>query len=133
MSFVPNKPASFMAPLPRSLEALMAYTEKDMVNALPVKDSQVWLMSSQLPYMLSYSVAEDQTLLSYARELEDEARQKKALDTRKWESIEVASKSLYDDLLDLGVKFNGHSQQMDDQIVAYRVMDPTKLAVSVLI
>jgi hypothetical protein len=122
-----------MAPLPQSLEALMAYTEKDMINALPVKDSQVWLMSSQLPYMLSYSVAEDQTLLNYARELEDEAREKKSLDAKKWNSIEAASKSLYDDLLDLGVKFNGHSQQMDDQIVAYRVMDPTKLAVSVLI
>jgi hypothetical protein len=90
-------------------------------------------MSSQLPYMFSYSVAEDQTLLSYARDLEDEAREKKSLDAKKWDSIERASKTLYDDLLDLGVKFNGHSQQMDDQIVAYRVMDPTKLAVSVLI
>jgi hypothetical protein len=129
-SFVPNKPASLSSPLPTSLPELLAYKEKDLIRALPVKDEKVWLMSSQLPYLLSYSVSEDQTLVQYAKNLEDECREKKG---EKWGCVEMAAKGLYEDLLELGVRFNENSERMDDRILPYDVMNPTELAVSVLI
>ena len=134
MSFVPNKPASLMAPLPATLDALMGYKEKDMMAALPVKDRQIWLLSSQLPYLLSYGAAEDQTLVNYAQTLQDEATANAAKGPgEKWGEIQRAATKFYDDLLDLGEKFNANSEQLDDTTVPYHVMDPTKLAVSILI
>jgi hypothetical protein len=134
MSFVPNKPASLMASLPTRLEDLMRYKEKDIVAALPEENHQIWLLSSQLPYLLSYAAAEDQTLVNYAQALQDEAKAKGANgDREKWVQIQASAKTFYDDLLSLGEKFNENSQQLDDTTVPYHVMDPTKLAVSILI
>ena len=101
-----------------------------MIAALPVKDSHVWLKSSQLPYLLSYGVTEDQTLANYARSLVKHARDQKG---EKLEEVQRAAKTLYDDLMELGIAFNDNSLAMDDQIVAYIVMDPTELAVSILL
>jgi hypothetical protein len=130
MSFVPNKPASLMAPLPTTLGQLMQYGEREMMAALPVKDSRVWLMSSQLPWVLSSGVAEDQTMVAYAQMLEAEARMKKG---PKWQQVEKAASEFYNDLMGLGVDFNNNSEQMDDRIVPYHVLAPTELAVSILI
>ena len=130
MSFVPNKPASLMAPLPKTLGQLMAYKEADVIRALPIHDSQVWLLSSQLPYLLSYGVAEDQTLLSYAKALQDTANKQ---DGERWKGIEKAAKDFHHDLLALSEIFLANSEEMDDKIVPYNVMDPTELAVSILI
>jgi hypothetical protein len=134
MSFVPNKPASLMAPLPRDLEDLMRYKERDMMAALPEENHQIWLLSSQLPYLLSYGAAEDQTLVNYAQTLQDEATLAGMNgDGEKWGQIQMAARTFYDDLLALGEKFNANSEQLDDTTVPYHVMDPTKLAVSILI
>ncbi|PVH71666.1 Lipoxygenase [Cadophora sp. DSE1049] len=130
MAFVPNKPGCLNTPLPNTLEELMSYKEQDVVAALPVHDEQVWLLSSQLPYLLSYGVSEDQTLLSYAQELEDEARGEEG---ENWKAIETAAGNFYGDLMKLGVLFDEHSRVLDDKIVPYNVMDPTELAVSILI
>ncbi|KAK0110865.1 hypothetical protein ONS96_002453 [Cadophora gregata f. sp. sojae] len=130
MSFVPNKPGCLNTPLPNTLEELMSYKEQDVVAALPVHDEQVWLLSSQLPYLLSYGVSEDQTLLSYAQDLEDEA---KGEEGEGWKAIGSAASKFYTDLMELGILFNKHSEQLDDKIVAYNVIDPTELAVSILI
>ena len=130
MAFVPNKPACLMSPVPTTLQQLQNFKESDMIAALPVEDSHVWLKSSQLPYLLSYGVAEDQTLANYARSLAKQARDQKG---EKWEEVQRAAKTLYDDLMELGIAFNDNSLAMDDQIVAYIVMDPTELAVSILL
>lgn len=130
MSFVPSKPASLMSPLPNSIEDLNAYREPDMMAALPVNDPRVWLMSSQLPYLLSYRVAEDQTLLNYAESLCKLSSQKTG---DEWKSVSEAAKVFYADLLELGARFRKNSEEMDRDVVPYHVMDPTELAVSVLI
>ncbi len=130
MSFVPNKPGCLNTPLPATLEALLKLKEEDIVAALPVHDEQVWLLSSQLPYLLSYGVAEDQTLMNYAQQLVEEAKEKEG---DGWREIGRAAAALNSDLWQLGVVFNKHSEEMDDKIVAYNVMDPTELAVSILI
>ncbi|KAH7409001.1 lipoxygenase [Cadophora sp. MPI-SDFR-AT-0126] len=130
MSFVPNKPACLNTPLPTTLEELMSYREQDVVAALPVHDEQVWLLSSQLPYLLSYGVSEDQTLLSYAKDLEDEASGEEG---EKWKAIKTAASNFYIDLMKLGVLFDEHSKVLDDKNVPYNVLDPSELAVSILI
>ena len=89
MSFVPNKPACLMAPLPTRLSQLMQYGEREMMNALPVKDPRVYVMCSQLPHLLSEPVAEDQTLVAYARTLQMEARTKKGPNGSRWRKPQV--------------------------------------------
>lgn len=127
MSFVAAKPPCLMAPLPSSLSDLMAYKEKDIMKALPIHNEHVWLLAEQLPYLLSYGVSEDQTLVSYAQGLADEARETGD------KGLEKAAAGLYDDLMKLGEVFDKNSMEMDDRVVAYNVMDPTELAVSILI
>ncbi|KUJ07836.1 Lipoxygenase [Mollisia scopiformis] len=127
MSFVPAKPPCFSTPLPKSLAELQKFTESDLIAALPVNDERVWLMAEQLPYLLSYGVAEDQTLVEYAKGLQDGAVGSGD------EGMEKAAKGLVDDLVGLGVVFARNSEAMDDRVVEYAVMDPTRLAVSILI
>lgn len=130
MSFVPNKPASLMAPLPGSLTQLMQYGEKEMMAALPIKDQRIWLMSSQLPYMLSHPVAEGETLIAYAQNLAMDARMKKG---GRWQTVEMVAREFHDDLMGLESDFNMHCEMMGEHAVPYRVLDPRKLAVSILI
>lgn len=85
------------------------------------------MLAEQLPYLLSYGVAEDQKLLRYAKTLQDEAKEGGDDDLAK------AARGLFDNLLKLGGEFDKHSEEMDDRVVAYNVMDPTELAVSILI
>jgi len=124
MSFVPNKPSSLSTPLPTSLAALNKYTEQDIINALPVNDPQTWFKCSQLTYMLSYKVSEDKTLAAYALDLAKSSKEPE---------IVAAAEGLSKDLIALGIEFRKNSEAMDDKIVPYHVMDPSMLAVSVLI
>ncbi len=131
MSFVPAKPSCLMAPLPRTISELMNYTEIEVIHALPVTNPQVWLLGSQLPYLLSYGVSDDQTLFSYAKMLEEEARAK---DGHQWRGIEVAAANFHHDLLTLSELFLGNGTEIDDRAgPRYNVMDPTEMAVSILI
>ncbi|PQE14045.1 lipoxygenase 1 protein [Rutstroemia sp. NJR-2017a BBW] len=146
MSFIPNKPPSLATPLPSSLQALQRYTESDVVNALPVNDEGVWIQASQLPYLLSYRVAEDQTLSAYAKDLIDSSKAataaaadktpfggESALGKKKDDGITKAAQKLLKDLERAGREFRENSDMLDEGIEAYRVMDPGELAVSVLI
>ncbi|TGO13832.1 hypothetical protein BTUL_0062g00060 [Botrytis tulipae] len=139
MSFIPNKPPSLQQPLPGSLSALQRYREADVINALPTNDPSLWIQASQLPYLLSHRVAEDQTLSAYARELRDAAINPRGRfagpgDTgRRTDKVRKAAEKL---LLDLDVaarKFKENSEAMSEGIAPYYVMDPGELAVSVLI
>jgi hypothetical protein len=145
MSFVPNKPPSLAKPLPSSLQALHRYTESDVVNALPVNDPNVWIQASQLPYLLSYRVAEDQTLSAYAKELINSSKGETGLGAdktfggesvtgkKKDEGIAKAAQKFLKDLEGAGREFGENSDMLDEGIEPYRVMDPGELAVSVLI
>ncbi|KAA8572225.1 hypothetical protein EYC84_002130 [Monilinia fructicola] len=139
MSFIPNKPPSLQQPLPGSLSALQRYREIDVINALPVNDPAVWIQSSQLPYLLSYRVAEDQTLSAYARELRDAAINPRGRfsgpgDTgRRTEGVRRAAEKLLANLDIAARKFKENSEAMSEGIAPYYVMDPGELAVSVLI
>lgn len=95
--------------------------------ALPVNDEKVFLMAEHLPYLLSYGVSTDKTLLAYAEELEESAREGGE------KGLMRAAKGLCDDLLRLGDEVERHSNELDEEILAYNVMDPVKLAVSILL
>lgn len=75
-------------------------------------------------------MAEDQTLAAYAQNMEAEARMKKG---PKWQQVEKAASDFYSDLVGLGVDFNNNSEQMDDKLMPYHVMDPTDMAVSIMV
>jgi hypothetical protein len=84
-------------------------------------------MSSHLPYLLSYRVAEEQTLLNYALSL------KKLSSIQKGDPIADAGDQLVKDLVVLVAAFKFNSQQMDDQTLPYEVMDPGAAAISILL
>jgi hypothetical protein len=58
-----------MSSMSSSIEDLIAYIEADMIATVPINDPRICLMSAQLVHLLSYWVAEDQTLLTYAESL----------------------------------------------------------------
>ncbi|KAB8286796.1 hypothetical protein EYC80_010113, partial [Monilinia laxa] len=135
MSFIPNKPPSLQQqPLPGSLSALQRYREIDVINALPVNDPSVWIQSSQLPYLLSYRVAEDQTLSAYARELRDAAINPRGRFSgpgdigRRTEGVRRAAEKLLANLDMAARKFKVNSEAMSEGIAPYYVMDPGELA-----
>jgi hypothetical protein len=128
-AFVPNKPISLCAPVPNTLAELAAYTEKDMVAALPVNHPRIWLMSSHLAYLLSSKVEYEQTLMNYALSL---SKLDSDEDNRE-DPISAAAGQLVNDLRELQVLFEQHSKEMDDQTLPYNVLDPEATAVSILI
>ncbi|OQE20843.1 hypothetical protein PENFLA_c015G10307 [Penicillium flavigenum] len=50
--FVINKPSCVLTQPPTSLESLLAYTEQDLVKALPINHTYQWLLSSHVPYLV---------------------------------------------------------------------------------
>ena len=68
--------------------------------------------------------------MSYAKDLEDEA---KVQDGEDGKAFETAASKFFVDLTELGILFDKHSKALDDKTVAYNVIDPTELAVSILI
>lgn len=100
-----------------------------MIAALPVKHPRVWLMMSNIAYLLSSDVEEERTLMNYALSLQ------KLDDTHvaREDPISAAAGQLVKDVLELKELFLKHSQEMDDQTVPYLVLDPSRTAISILI
>ncbi|KAF2094797.1 Lipoxygenase [Rhizodiscina lignyota] len=137
-SFVINKPPSLSCPPPQSIDELKKYTEKDLMAALPINRPTEWLLASHIPYLLSYRVAENQNLVTYA------ISQYHLADENGEDGIKEASRKLVMDLRSLGdakdekgnrVKgiFSKISDEMDEGFVEYKVMEPIATAVSILI
>lgn len=136
-SFVPNKPPAMCMPLPRTLDELEQYEEKDLMHALPINRPREWLLASHLVHLLNSRVADDQNLLNYGISLYHLAHLDGAV------GIEEAARGLVEDLRELGDRvvdgvlieglFSRISREMDDQEVPYRVLDPGAQAVSILI
>ncbi|KAF3184228.1 hypothetical protein TWF225_008296 [Orbilia oligospora] len=133
--FVPNKPSCLAHPLPGSLPELEGLKESDILAALPLDKGNVWLMSAYIPHLLSMSVIEDQNIITYAKTellyrqgIRDEAGAK-------------AAQAFLDDLEKFKTQFQENSASMNVETAPpglpgtsqYTVMDPRKMAVSILI
>ncbi|TGO70698.1 hypothetical protein BELL_0682g00050 [Botrytis elliptica] len=127
-AFVPNKPSALFAALPSSLHELESYTEKNLIDSLPVREPRSWLLASHLPYLLSSVVADDQSLLEYALSVRGVAGESDGTGERE----EVAGK-FYEELVALEGTVNEIALGVDDGTVLYRVLAPERTAVSILI
>ncbi|KAK0707938.1 lipoxygenase [Lasiosphaeris hirsuta] len=129
-AFVIAKPPSLCTPLPNSLEELKKYKEADLVRALPIGRQRQWLLSVQVPWLLSSKVASDRNLVMFAHSQWRTLRDAGDAEGRK---IAAASKSFYDELKILDVAFTKNSNDMNKDSIPYQVMDPDNTAVSILI
>ncbi|CAE6532345.1 unnamed protein product [Rhizoctonia solani] len=123
--FVPNKPWSLYQPLPTTLGELREYTEQHLIDALPFKNTKDWLIGAQLPYLLSFEVIGESSLLSYAIH--------QSSDPKADPAIRTAAQQFEQQLRTLQGVFTQHSNALDDQRTPYTVMDPAVTAVSILI
>lgn len=129
-AFVINKPAALCAAMPANLEALQAYKEQDLVKALPINRQREWLLSSHVPHLLSFRVADENNLINYALSLWNLYKKK----TGKGEpEVKAAAEKLYTDLRKLIGVFEENSKGMSEGTIPYNVMDPNSTAISILI
>lgn len=129
-SFVINKPAALCAPPPMTLNELLKYTESDLIKALPLHRPREWLLSSHLPHLLSFRVAEDQNLVNFAASLWNVYKEKTG---EKDLPVKAAAGELYASLVKIKVTFQNTSDGMDPGTIPYTVMDPNATAVSILL
>ncbi|KAF4991493.1 hypothetical protein FGRMN_7804 [Fusarium graminum] len=129
-AFVPAKPASLCDPIPKSLSDLNGFTEKRLLDALPVGRQRQWLLSVQIPWLLSFKVASDRSLLAFAQ---SQWRAKKSATDPLGIQIRDISLQLFLDLQKLQVEYTMTSRAMDEGSIPYMVLDPNNTAVSILI
>ncbi|VUC24540.1 unnamed protein product [Clonostachys rosea] len=129
-SFVLAKPSALCHALPKSLTELLKYEEKDLMQALPCGRQREWLLSVQIPWLLSSQVASERSLKSFAlSQWRIHFKGQSNLD----KDIAEISKEFYEDLQRLDVEFAQTSNNMDKGSVPYMVLDPDNTAVSILI
>ncbi|PPQ96160.1 hypothetical protein CVT26_004795 [Gymnopilus dilepis] len=128
-TFVPNKPSALYKQLPRSLDELNEFEEVDLLLALPLHQPKDWLLMAQVPYLLSFEVPDESTILSYAMATSDHRARQRGVP----EIIKNAAQKLKDDLESFIPVVEENSRQLDDQKTPYLVLDPSKTAISILI
>ncbi|KAH6990021.1 lipoxygenase [Ilyonectria destructans] len=128
-SFVLAKPPALCNPLPQNLQELNAYTERSLIAALPCGRQRQWLLSVQVPWLLSFKVPDERSLLSFAQSQWNTHRRGNAEDLK----IAAASETLYKNLQGLIKEYVLTSQAMDKGSIPYTVLDPANTAVSILI
>ncbi|KAJ5968213.1 hypothetical protein N7501_004461 [Penicillium viridicatum] len=126
--FVINKPSCLFAPPPTSLKDLLAYTETDLIKALPIGYTREWLLSSHVPYLLSFKPDEKKETLigciESARALvhDKESPEYKVLDNF-WNELGKSAK-----------EFQQYAdEKWDAKDIPYTVLKPKFNAVSILI
>ncbi|KAK6526117.1 hypothetical protein TWF281_011154 [Arthrobotrys megalospora] len=139
-TFVPNKPPSWFQPIPATQDAFKAkVTEKFIIDSLPfvptnlnplapqVGVGNVWLLAAHLPHLLSDEVHEPLSMEHYAAETVNMERAAKG-------SVKAAEE-FRDKIKGLKAVFEKHSKDMTVKPTpdGYYVMDPKKMAVSILI
>lgn len=130
-AFVVNKPPCLTQPPPKTLKELTAYQQPDLMKSIPVNAPRVWLLASHLPHLLSFKVAGDQNLITYARSL-----QKLSLegDSPRAVAYTKAAEKFLDSLIKMGATFGLRSELLvRDGHVRYDVLDPVLTANSILI
>jgi hypothetical protein len=129
-AFVAAKPPALCSAPPTTLDQLRAYTEADLVAALPINRQRQWLLAAQVPWLLSFKVEPDRSLLNYAASQWRVYRHKR---DEKDVKVKEASARLYADLKRLQTVFYRNSVAMDRGSIPYMVLDPGLTAVSILI
>lgn len=129
-SFVIAKPPALYTPPPTDIESLQAFTERDLIKALPIGRQRDWLLAAQVPWLLSFRVADEYNLITYAVSIWRVYRRKKGVN-----EVRVAkyASEFYSELKRLIGEFARHSGEMDEGSIPYVVMDPGCTAVSILI
>ncbi|KAK4153034.1 lipoxygenase [Chaetomidium leptoderma] len=129
-AFVIAKPPALCSAPPTSLEQLKGYQESDLIAALPINKQRMWLLAAQVPWLLSFKVEPDRSLLNYAAsQWHVYKRKRDAKDVK----VKEASAKLYADLKVLQKTFLRNSAVMDSGSIPYMVLDPGLTAVSILI
>ncbi|KAH6953878.1 lipoxygenase [Ilyonectria sp. MPI-CAGE-AT-0026] len=128
-AFVLAKPPCLCSPMPDTLEELTKYTEQSLMNALPIGRQRQWLLSVQVPWLLSFKVASDRSLITFAQS----QWRTHCGDDKEDQDIRAISERFYLELKKLEVEFLITSKSMDEGSIPYMVMDPANTAVSILI
>lgn len=127
--FVINKPSCLFTPPPTSLDSLLAYNENDLVKALPINHTKEWLLSSHVPYLLSFKPDEKkETLFGYvttARALAQSHHNDKVFGVldRFFIALKESDKEFQ----------NYANEKWDTEDIPYAVLKPKYNAVSILI
>ena len=130
-SFVVNKPPCLYAEPPASLQELLGYNEQHLVKALPMNRTREWLLSSHIPYLLSFKPGDKESLISYAYSKHHVYSTKKS---EKDKEIAKITKKLYQALVYSAMEFKDFGQDTDDwDSIPYEVLNPEWNAVSILI
>lgn len=129
-AFVIAKPPALYTPPPTSIHSLQAYTERDLIKALPIGHQRDWLLAAQVPWLLSFRVANDNNLITYAASIWNVYRKKRG---EKEVLVAKYASEFYSELKRLIGEFDRHSREMDEGSIPYIVMDPGCTAVSILI
>ncbi|KAM7202572.1 putative lipoxygenase [Naviculisporaceae sp. PSN 640] len=129
-AFVVAKPPALCKSPPTALEALRKFKEPDLVTALPINRQREWLLAAQIPWLLSFKVEDDRSLLNYAASQWYVYKYKTSPAEVK---VRDVSQRLYTDLQELQKAFYYNSVAMDKGSVPYMVCDPGLTAVSILI
>lgn len=128
--FVIAKPPALCSAPPSTLAQLRRYAEPDLVAALPIHRQRQWLLAAQVPWLLSFRVEPDRSLLNYAASEWHVYRHKTGEGD---DVVRDASERLYGELRALQKRFYWNSRAMDAGSVPYMVLDPGVTAVSILI
>jgi len=129
-TFVIAKPPSLCQAPPSTLDQLKGYKEHNLVAALPINRQRQWLLAAQVPWLLSFKVEDDRSLINFAASQWNVYKSKKDAKDQK---IRDASQTLYTDLQALQKTFFNNSSSMDKGAIPYMVLDPGLTAVSILI
>ncbi|KAG8533867.1 uncharacterized protein KY384_001608 [Bacidia gigantensis] len=129
-SFVIAKPPALYTRLPTTLTDLNAIDEKYFVKTLPISRQREWLLAAQVPWLLSFRVAQEYNLVTYAASVWNIYKKKGKEDEV---AIKQSARTFYQELRSLIGEFAKHSNEMDEGSVPYVVMDPNATAVSILI
>lgn len=129
-SFVPAKPPMLCLPQPTTLDALRGYAEPDLASALPIGRQREWLLAAQVPWLLSFRVESDRSLINYALSQYHVYRWRTS---KRDVAVRDASEAFYLDLCALAKRFYYNSVGQSEGAIPYMVMDPNQTAVSILI
>ncbi|KAK3995566.1 putative lipoxygenase [Cladorrhinum sp. PSN332] len=129
-AFVVAKPPALCRAPPTMREELVKFREYDLVQSLPINRQRQWLLAAQLPWLLSFKVEDDRSLLNYAASQWHIHKFKKGVSEEK---VKDASQKLYTDLQGLQQEFFYNSMGMDKGSIPYMVLDPGLTAISILI
>ncbi|KAK4171830.1 putative lipoxygenase [Triangularia setosa] len=128
--FVVAKPPCLCSKLPATLAELKKYKEADLVKALPIGRQRQWLLAAQIPWLLSFKVATERSLISFAR---SQWWSRKYAQTKTEKAVRDISETFHHELRLLDVQFAETSNAMSEGSIPYMVMDPDNTAVSILI